>query len=212
MAFSMIRAGDKPVRSLNLFLSIVFLLAASLVCPAASFSTVVIDAGHGGHDVGGIPTNIIPEKNVALDTARRVQAYLNEAGVKTVMTRSSDVFIPLDQRVAIANSQKRAIFVSIHYNSAPRRGANGIETFYSGPAGKPLASLIHKRVMTTTTGENRGVKQAKFYVIRKTKAPAVLVECGFLTNPQDAARASSKEYRDRLARQIARGILAFRDQ
>lgn len=175
-----------------------------------AFSTVVIDAGHGGHDRGGIPSNIIPEKGVALDVARRVQLYLSRAGLRTVMTRSTDVFIPLGTRVSIANSQKRAIFVSIHFNSAPRVGANGIETFYGSASARPLAMAIQRNAMATTTGENRGVKSAKFYVLRKTKIPAVLVECGFLTNPGDARLAMQAAYRDKLARQIASAILAFR--
>jgi N-acetylmuramoyl-L-alanine amidase len=176
----------------------------------ASFSTVVIDAGHGGHDPGGIPSNIIPEKGVALDVAKRVRAALADAGLHTVLTRSDDTFIPLATRVAIANAQKRAIFVSIHFNAAPRRGANGMETYYGSPGIKPLAALILHRIMTTTPGENRGTKHATYYVLRKTRLPAVLVECGFLTNPDDTRRASSKEWRERVARQIAGAILDYR--
>jgi N-acetylmuramoyl-L-alanine amidase len=187
---------------------ILFLLAASTAKPAP-FSTVVIDAGHGGHDRGGIPSNIIPEKGVALDTSLRLQRYLKAAGLRTVMTRSSDVFVTLDQRVNISNAQKNAIFVSVHYNSAVRRGANGIETF-ANPAGLPLARRIQRNAMKTTYGEDRGVKQRGFYVLRKNRKPAVLVECGFLTNPTDAALAGRASYRDKLARQIADAILEYR--
>lgn len=176
----------------------------------ASFSTVVIDAGHGGHDRGGIPSNIIPEKGVALDVARRLRTYLANAGFRTVMTRSSDVFVSLDRRVAIANSRRRAIFVSIHFNSGRRVGASGIETFYASPRAKKLARLIQRNAMKTTSGENRGTKRANYYVLRKSRILAVLVECGFLTNPQDARRASSSEYRQRLARQIGKAIVEFR--
>lgn len=187
--------------------------ACALTCSAAfaaSFSTVVIDAGHGGFDRGGIPSNIISEKGVALDVARRLRGYLADAGLRTVMTRSSDTFVTLDRRVDIANRQRRAIFVSIHFNSARRRGANGIETFYGSARAKRLASLIQRNAMKTTSGENRGIKKARFYVLRKSRIPAVLIECGFLTNPKDARRASRAAYRDQLARQIARAIIAFR--
>ena len=177
---------------------------------AASFSTVVIDAGHGGFDRGGIPSNILPEKGVALDVARRLRTYLADAGLRTVMTRSSDTFVTLDRRVAIANAQRHVIFVSIHFNSARRKGANGIETFYASARAKKLASLIQRNAMKTTSGENRGIKKARYYVLRNSRIPAVLIECGFLTNPQDAKRASGSEYRDRLARQIARAIVDFR--
>jgi N-acetylmuramoyl-L-alanine amidase len=176
----------------------------------ASFSTVVIDAGHGGFDRGGIPSNIIPEKGVALDVARRLRGYLASAGLRTVMTRSSDVFVTLGRRVAIANAQRRAIFVSIHFNAARRLGANGIETFYGSARSKNLARMIQRQAMKTTSGENRGIKRAKYYVLRQSRIPAVLIECGFLTNPQDARRASSSAYRDRLAQQIARAIIDYR--
>jgi N-acetylmuramoyl-L-alanine amidase len=202
--------GLSPSRLASLFLAIA---ACALTCSAAlaaSFSTVVIDPGHGGFDRGGIPSNIIPEKGVALDVARRLRAYLADAGFRTVMTRSSDTFVTLDGRVAIANRQRRAIFVSIHFNAARRKGANGIETFYGSGKAKRLASLIQRYAMKTTSGENRGIKKARFYVLRKSRIPAVLIECGFLTNQQDARRASRPAYRDELARQIARAIIAFR--
>lgn len=190
---------------------VILAVASGPTLLAASFSTVVIDPGHGGHDRGGIPSNIIPEKGVALDTALRVQRYLAKAGLQTVMTRSSDVFVTLDRRVAIANSQKRAIFVSIHYNSAYRVGANGIETFYSSKTGKSLAAIMQQNTMKTTSGVNRGVKPATFYVLRKTKIPAILIEGGFLTNPTDAALVNRKEYREKLAAQIAASILEYRE-
>ena len=197
--------------SRNFFLLVI--AACALTSPwvlGASFSTVVIDAGHGGHDRGGIRSNIIPEKGVALDVARRLRANLAGAGLRTVMTRSSDKFVSLDRRVSIANAQRRAIFVSIHFNSARRVGASGIETFYGSAKAKRLARLIQRNAMRTTSGENRGIKRARYYVLRKSRMPAVLIECGFLTNPRDARRASSSAYRDRLARQIARAIIEFR--
>jgi N-acetylmuramoyl-L-alanine amidase len=187
--------------------------AALLLVPvsvwAAPFTTVVVDAGHGGHDRGGIPSNIIPEKGVALDTARRLKNYLQQAGLRVVMTRSSDVFVPLPDRVAVSNRQRRAIFVSIHYNSAPRRGADGIETF-ANRSGLPLAWRIQRNLMKVSPATDRGVKMRGFYVLRKNRNPAVLVECGFLTNPGDARRAGSAVYRDRVAAQIARAILDYR--
>jgi N-acetylmuramoyl-L-alanine amidase len=197
--------------SRNFFLLVTAACALTSTCVfGASFSTVVIDAGHGGHDRGGIPSNIIPEKGVALDVARRLRAYLVKAGFRTVMTRSTDTFVSLDRRVNIANSQRRAIFVSIHFNAARRVGASGIETFYGSARAKRLARLIQRNAMRTTSGENRGIRRARYYVLRKSRMPAVLIECGFLTNPRDARRASSGEYRDRLARQIARAIIDFR--
>jgi N-acetylmuramoyl-L-alanine amidase len=203
--------GVSRFRRVSLLIALGILLLTGGAAWTASFSTVVIDAGHGGFDRGGIPSNIIPEKGVALDVARRLRAYLAKAGLRTVMTRSNDTFVTLDSRVAIANRQRRAIFVSIHFNSAPRRGANGIETFYGSAKARRLASMIQRNAMKTTSGENRGIKQARFYVLRRSKIPAVLIECGFLTNPQDARRASRPAYRDQLARQIARAIIQYRN-
>ncbi|MCK9589339.1 MAG: N-acetylmuramoyl-L-alanine amidase [Terrimicrobiaceae bacterium] len=174
------------------------------------FSTVVIDAGHGGHDLGGIRSNIILEKGVALDVALRLQKHLKAAGLHTVLTRSSDVFVTLGRRVAISNSQSNAIFVSIHFNSAYRVGARGIETFHCSPAGAKLASRIQCNAMRTTPGDNRGIKRASFYVLRKNRHTAVLIEGGFLTNAQDAALANRKDYREKLAFQIASAILEYR--
>src|SRR5512140_20024 len=95
-----------------------------------TFSTVVVDAGHGGKDSGAYRRSGPPEKIVTLDVAQRLNRKLRESQLKTVMTRSSDVFIPLDERVAIENAQKNAIFVSIHFNDSRRRGIRGFETYY----------------------------------------------------------------------------------
>lgn len=179
--------------------------------PVVPFSTVVIDAGHGGADPGGIPSNLIPEKNVALDVAKRVRVALARSGLNTVMTRTDDRFIPLDTRVAIANSYRDAIFLCIHFNAALRRTARGVETYYAAPTEAALAARIQRNVASTTTGENRGVKRAGFRVLRKTQMRAVLAECGFLTNPQDVALASNPRYRQMLANQISRAIIEERN-
>ena len=202
--------GMSPSRFGRIFPGLAVWFLTCAISLAASFSTVVIDAGHGGFDRGGIRSNIIPEKGVALDVARRLRTYLADAGFRTVMTRSSDSFVTLDRRVGIANAQRRAIFVSIHFNSGRRRGANGIETFYASGRAKKLARLIQRNAMKTTSGENRGIKKARFYVLRRSRIPAVLIECGFLTNPQDARRASRPAWRDQLARQIPRAISQYR--
>jgi N-acetylmuramoyl-L-alanine amidase len=175
--------------------------------PLEPFSTVVIDAGHGGADPGGIPQNLVQEKTVALDVAKRLQPLLKRAGLNTVMTRTDDRFIPLDGRVAIANSYRNAIFMCIHFNSATRRTARGVETYFAAPTEAGLASRIQQNLAATTPGENRGIKRAGFRVLRNTRIRAVLAECGFLTNPDDAALASNQRYRQMLAQQIARAII-----
>jgi N-acetylmuramoyl-L-alanine amidase len=168
--------------------------------------TVVIDAGHGGYDRGGIPGQRVSEKEMTLDVAQRLSKILSAKGYRVIMTRNSDVFVPLGTRVAIANSYRNAIFVSIHFNSATRSGADGIETYFYGRDSLALASAIHHYVSGGAPSDNRGVRRRGYYVLRKTKIPAVLVECGFLTNPTEAKWAQSASYRQKLAEWIADGI------
>jgi N-acetylmuramoyl-L-alanine amidase len=158
-----------------------------------TFTTVVVDAGHGGKDNGAYRRYGPPEKIVALDVAQRLERKLHESQLITVMTRSSDVFIPLDDRVSIENSQKDAIFVSIHFNDSRRRGIHGFETYYhSGDSA------------------NRGVHTANFRVLRLAYYPAVLVECGFLSNRSEGNQAGDWEYRELLADRIAEAIVEQR--
>lgn len=194
------------MRTLPFFLVLLFL---SMIAPyaCAGFSTVVIDAGHGGHDPGGIPGQRVQEKMVALDVARRLRACLEESGLRTVMTRSDDRFVPLPGRVAIANRQRNAVFVSIHFNSSTRAGAHGYETYYFRPSAASLAVRIQSLISRLFPDDNRRVKRRAFYVLRKTSIPAVLVECGFLTNPDEARLALRADYREKLARTIGRAVI-----
>src|SRR5438552_96743 len=172
----------------------------------SSATAVVIDAGHGGFDRGGIPGQRIPEKEMTLDVAQRLKALLAASGYRVIMTRDSDVFVPLPTRVSIANSYQNAIFVCIHFNSAKRMGASGIETYFYSRESLPLASAVHYYVAGGAPTSNRGVRRRGFYVLRKTKIPAVLVECGFLTNPSEGDYAQTASYRQKLAEEIAAGI------
>lgn len=195
---------------LRVLASAAALLCATEVLAVSSFSTVVIDAGHGGFDRGGIAGQRVAEKGVALDTALRLQRLLQRAGLHTVMTRSTDVFIPLPQRAAIANAQPNSIFVSIHYNASPREGARGIETYSEDSRGAALAARIQRQIISRVSTENRGIRHAGYFVLRKCQKPAVLVECGFLTNAAEAQLALTASYRQTVAAQIAAGILEQR--
>ena len=168
--------------------------------------TIVIDAGHGGFDRGGVPGQRISEKDKNLDVAQRLKRILQAQGYRVVMTRDSDVFIPLGTRCDIANRYRGASFVSIHFNCASRVGANGIETYYYRSDSANLAASIHRNVVSISPSENRGIRRRGFYVLRRTAIPSVLVECGFLTNPTEGRLALSGDYRQRLAEQIAKGI------
>jgi N-acetylmuramoyl-L-alanine amidase len=173
----------------------------------SSSTVVVIDAGHGGFDRGGIPRQRIAEKTMTLDVALRLRKKLLEAGYRVVMTRDSDVFVPLPGRVSVANSNQNAIFICIHFNSATRAEANGIETYYYRRDAMALAANIHRNVIAGAPSENRGIRRRGYYVLRKTNIPAILVECGFLTNPAEGQLTLTSAYRDKLAEEITRGIL-----
>jgi len=179
---------------------------SSDVAPTTSSTVIVIDAGHGGFDRGGIPRQRIAEKDMTLDVALRLRSILQKAGYRVEMTRDSDVFVTLGNRIGLANSYRNAIFVCIHFNSATRAGANGIETYFYGSDSYALASAIHYNLVGNTTTPNRGVRRRGYYVLRKARVPAVLVECGFLTNPTEGRNALSSGYRQSLAENIARGI------
>lgn len=175
-----------------------------------TFTTVVVDAGHGGKDSGAFRRFGPPEKSATLDVASRLNRKLKESQFRTVMTRSNDVFIPLDQRASISNSQKNAIFVSVHFNDSSRRGIRGFETYYHSPVAAPLAQHIQQKLLTLPAAMNRGVHTANFRVLRKAKYPAVLVECGFLSNRREGGEARSASYREQLADKIAEAIVDAR--
>src|SRR5438094_2780518 len=199
-----------------LAIGLLALLAACATAPKAAkntsktFATVVVDAGHGGKDNGAYRRFGGAEKIATLDVAQRLDRKLRESEIKTVMTRSSDVFISLDQRVAIENSKKNSIFVSIHFNDSRRRGVHGFETYYHSPNANELAERIQSKLMTIPHSMNRGVHFANFRVLRLATYPAVLVECGFLSNRREGKIARDSEYRELLADRIAEAIVEIR--
>jgi N-acetylmuramoyl-L-alanine amidase len=180
-----------------------------LASPVFAAKTVVIDAGHGGHDRGGVPGQRYSEKLYALDVAQRLNARLRAAGMRTIMTRNGDYFVSLRDRCSIANRQRNAVFISVHFNSAKREGANGIETYFYSGQSAGFAAAVHSQVLRAAGTENRFVRRRGFYVIRKTRIPAVLAELGFLTNRREGARiAGSSAYRQQLADALARAIIS----
>ena len=178
--------------------------------PAAHRPTVIVDAGHGGHDLGARSVSGSPEKVLTLDTAQRLASILRAKGFRVIETRTRDVFVPLGSRTALSNSKGNCIFVSIHYNWAPRRGARGIEVYYFSPRSWRLASNILRKATRVYPTENRGVKRNNYHVLRENRRPAVLCELGFLSNTQDNRYAQSAQYRQRLAESVAAGIVVER--
>jgi N-acetylmuramoyl-L-alanine amidase len=175
-----------------------------------SFTSVVVDAGHGGRDSGAYRRFGPPEKVVTLDVATRLSRKLRDSQINVVMTRTNDVFIPLDTRVDIENSTPNSIFVSIHFNDSRRRGVKGFETYYHSPYAAELAQNIQNRLCSLKGAVNRGVHTADFRVVRKALYPAVLVECGYLSNRSEGREARNGEYRELLADKIAQAIVEQR--
>ncbi|MCX8497689.1 MAG: N-acetylmuramoyl-L-alanine amidase [Akkermansiaceae bacterium] len=176
---------------------------------AASFRTVVIDAGHGGQDNGG-QWGRVYEKHLALDTAARLEMKLKNLGYQTVMTRRSDYFISLPQRVSMGNRYNNAIFVSLHYNYTPKQDVSGLETFYYGSEGKKLAELVQDSLIGRTHSVDRKAKYARFYVIRNSTLPAILVEGGFVSNAPERDRMKSAWFRELIADGVVAGIQRYR--
>jgi len=197
---------------------------------------VVIDAGHGGTD-NGATSRLGAEKNYTLDTANRLRKILQDAGLKVVFTRSNDVFVDLYERAHIASLYPDYAFVSIHYNSATPE-AHGLETYCLAPRGAAstsssyltrsdiqkltgndddtlnilLAGLVHSEIIKLNPGDqsaDRGVKRARFVVIKQNVLPAILVEGGFVSNRMESSRVDRSDYRQSLATAIARGVIRF---
>lgn len=177
--------------------------------------TIVLDAGHGGTDRGArgkMP--FCEEKRICLQTARLVKQYLDQLGYHVVMTRNTDAFVPLSKRVEIATQASSSAFVSIHYNSSRNPTAQGIEIFFYDSkeeharthSSKKLADAILPRLIRRTQAQSRGVKKGNFYVIRETTMPAILIEGGFISNPQERSNLKNREYQEQIARGIADGI------
>jgi N-acetylmuramoyl-L-alanine amidase len=189
-------------------LSFVILLAGCATQP--TFRTVVLDPGHGGHDPGTTQRGVSPEKIWTLDLAFRLKSRLEQGGFSVILTRQSDVFIPLEDRVLISNAQPNVIFVSLHFNSTPKRDIQGVETYYDTNRSAKLANKVQQSILQLPGVLDRRVKTAPYYVIRRNANPAILIEGGFLSNPVESRRIASPSYRDALAEQIYQGILAYR--
>ncbi len=182
----------------------------SIPRPRQGQLTVVLDPGHGGRDPGAVGIGGLREKDINLDITRRVQEILSDRGVNAVMSRADDREVDLQPRVDIAERADADIFVSIHANaiSLSRPEVNGLETYYYS-SGLRLAQTIHNNVLQRTDLGDRGVRRARFYVLVNTSMPAVLVETGFVTGRDDAARFRDPEAVGDIAEGIANGILQY---
>jgi N-acetylmuramoyl-L-alanine amidase len=196
---------------LSYMLPCVMWLLALNPLQARYFSTVVIDPGHGGHDKG-CQWGRVYEKHLCLDTSLRLENSLRSKGYRTAMLRRSDYFISLPQRVSMASKYRNAIFVSVHYNFTWRKEASGLETFYYSSESQSLANYVQSGMLKRVRGVNRGVKNARYYVIRNAKMPAILVECGFVSNQGERDKMRKAWYRQAIADGIVDGISKYRSR
>jgi N-acetylmuramoyl-L-alanine amidase len=183
--------------------------------PIVQKAFIVIDPGHGGHDVGtqSISKPRYQEKSLNLVTAKFISQYLQQLGYRVWMTREDDRFISLDRRAQLANEAKPTLFVSVHYNSAPSSEAQGVEVFFYQSdnkertrSSKYLAQIILKSVLVETKAKSRGVKHGNFAVIRETNMPAVLIEGGFVTNEEELKKLKDPSYLKKIALGVTKGI------
>lgn len=183
---------------------------------------VVVDPGHGGDDFGAHSNGkpVYHEKNLNLATANMLKTYLEQNGIDVIMTRQDDVFIALDKRAEFANRMKPTLFVSVHYNSAPSKDADGVEVFYYRSEtdkkrtreSRILAKAVCDQVILTTKANSRGVKNGNFAVIRETNMPAILIEGGFLTNDKEMEKIKDPNYMKKIAWGISQGIKTYLKQ
>lgn len=174
---------------------------------------VVIDPGHGGPDVGAVGIGDIYEADIVLSIAMQVGALLQQQGIQVVMTRTDNSDIDLEPRVQLAEQVNATLFVSIHANSMglDRPDINGAETYYYS-SGEALAEVIQNSIVSNVGMNDRGVRQARFYVLRRTSMPAVLVETGYVTGEEDAPRLANASFQTQMAWAIAQGILTYLQQ
>ncbi len=193
--------------------------------------TIFLDCGHGGKDQGAAG-KFSQEKNITLRLGRRLAAILRSCGYKVVMSRNSDVFLSLERRAALQASTRSDLFISLHVNSAGDRSVSGIETYCMTPAGAPssnstkadartyngnrydsnniiLAWNLQRSMLSRTKAADRGVKRARFQVLRDIRCPGALVEIGFISNAAEERNLGSAAYIEKLARGLAEGILNY---
>ncbi|WP_078815460.1 N-acetylmuramoyl-L-alanine amidase family protein [Prosthecobacter debontii] len=192
---------------------------------------IVVDAGHGGHDGGAVAGGAL-EKELALKLALDLRGQLLAHGMRVKMTRESDVFLPLEGRAAIANDLQADAFISLHLNTSANPDVSGIETYFTEHKtlaaqralqarwkltssavkdlrGRWLAASIQQQLCTLTQAVDRGIKERNYAVVTRTQVPAVLVECGFLTHPDEAAKLKQADYQKQLIQGISTGLRHF---
>ena len=173
--------------------------------------TIVIDAGHGGTDPGAI-NGVYKEADAALVISYLLAEELIKKGYKAIMTRSDDTFIELYDRCKIANYHNTDLFISIHLNASANKSAYGVETWChtNSVKGNQFAGIVQNELIDELQARDRGVKQsASLCVLKHTKAPAILIETGFISNDNECKKLFDSEYQKQIVKAIIRAIDKF---
>ncbi len=235
LCFPLVNRGDSVlVSAMDVTKIIEPVMRPGKIKDAALVKTIVLDAGHGGHDSGAVGP-LGREKTYTLDVAMRARELLVRAGFEVKMTRARDTFIPLQERAAFGNRNPNALFVSIHFNKSNTPGGTGVETYALAPRGVPsmdeenlrysdfkqnpgnardseniaLAAAMHSALVNNLRITDRGIKRARFVVIKNIKIPGVLIEGGFLDSSRDSRLIASADYRQKIAQSILQAATAF---
>lgn len=185
-------------------------------------NTVVIDAGHGGSDPGKVGVNDALEKDINLEIARKVKKLLEKKGIHVIMTRKEDKALgdgqrgsqkvqDMRERVKLINKNKPELAVSIHQNSFHQADVHGAQVFYfkHSAEGEKYAGIMQEVLRTVDQGNTKQPKaDDTYYLLKKTEIPIIIIECGFLSNPEEAEKLTTKEYQKEMAQAIADGITA----
>ena len=178
---------------------------------------IVVDPGHGGEDPGKVGTNDVLEKDLNLQIAKKVKKLLEEAGIKIVMTRTNDK-VPdakkedLNQRIKLINETKPKLALCIHQNSYPDAKIKGAQVFYhtTTPEAEDVASIVQEELRTVDPTNTRQIKENDtYFMLKNSQVPTIIVECGFLTNSEEAAKLTQEEYQDQIAQAICEGVVKW---
>lgn len=197
--------GYKDARNLQAGKTLKIPSKVTRVKPTPKAMRVILDAGHGGKDSGAVWGGV-RESDLNLKVACLVEASLKDRGYQVIMIRRSDATVSLKRRAQIANQYGNAIYVSIHFNATPNTGVRGVETFYVGKRGSYLANSIQRGMVSNLKVRNRGCQYRQYSVLRNTACPAVLVECGFISNSYERSRCKTHSYQVAASRAIVSGI------
>jgi len=221
------------MRKVSYLLVILIVICLSSYGFAQSHLNIVIDPGHGGRDSGAVSANGVKEKDVVLSISKKLAKILKRCGMNPILTRSDDRFIALKSRIGFVNQYNPVLCVSVHANASKVDSVNGFETYvndkcsgsrkfldllkFANPMSLSsktrnyksvqLAYFINEGLSRYLLAKNRGIKESQFYIVRRVKAPCVLVETGFLSNKEEARKLSEAGYQKKIARGLAEGIV-----